>query len=132
MAGYSKRSLRDKLGLKEGASVALLGAPDSFVAEVNLKSKWDSRLLRETYDYIHVFTASREDLAAKFPSLKAHLATDGLLWISWPKKAAKVKTDLDENVIRDMGLAAGLVDVKVCAIDETWSGLKFVYRLKDR
>ena len=71
-------------------------------------------------------------LKSAFPKLKSSLAQDGLLWISWPKGASKIKTDLNENVVREIGLGAGLVDVKVCAVDDVWSGLKFVYRLKDR
>ncbi len=83
-------------------------------------------------DYIHLFTKSKDELQTQLPILKAALAQNGLLWISWPKKASKVMTDLNENIVRDIGLQNGLVDVKVCAVDEIWSGLKFVYRLKDR
>jgi hypothetical protein len=83
-------------------------------------------------DLVHFFTASRAELGAHFPRLKAQLAPTGKLWISWPKRAAKVPTDLDENSVREIGLANGLVDVKVAAIDLIWSGLQFVYRLKDR
>ena len=79
-----------------------------------------------------MWDAERAVLEARLPRLQDALAPDGILWISWPKKAAKVQTDLDSNVVRRLGLDAGLVDVKVCAVDETWSGLKFVYRLKDR
>ncbi len=83
-------------------------------------------------DYIHLFTKSKDELQTQFPILKAALAQNGLLWISWPKKASKVTTDLNENIVREIGLQNGLVDIKVCAVDEIWSGLKFVYRLKDR
>ena len=75
---------------------------------------------------------NKEELGKILPQLKSLLNKNGMLWISWPKKASKVMTDLDENVVRDIGLQNGLVDVKVCAVDEIWSGLKFVYRLKDR
>lgn len=74
----------------------------------------------------------KKELESEFPRLKAHLAMDGILWTSWPKGASKVKTDLTETIVRQIGLAKGLVDVKICAVDEVWSGLKFVYRLKDR
>ena len=83
-------------------------------------------------DFIHVFVRESSVFQKEFLSCKKHLKKAGMLWISWPKKASKVPTDLDENVIRDFGLEAGLVDVKVCAVDEVWSGLKFMYRVKDR
>jgi len=83
-------------------------------------------------DFIHVFVKESKVFQKEFLYCKKHLKKTGMLWISWPKKASKVATDLDENVIRDFGLEAGLVDVKVCAVDEVWSGLKFMFRLKDR
>ena len=83
-------------------------------------------------DFIHFFTTERSVLEARFPELKAAMKKNGLLWVSWPKKASKVPTDVDENIVRDIGLANGLVDVKVAAIDKIWSGLKFVYRVADR
>jgi len=79
-----------------------------------------------------VFTKSREDLAKEFSPLSRELAPAGMIWVSWPKKSSGVATDLNENVVRDIGLASGLVDVKVCAVTDVWSGLKFVRRLKDR
>lgn len=82
--------------------------------------------------FIHYFAHSRELLQHDFPTLKKALVKDGMLWISWPKKTSKIASDLDENIIREIGLNNGLVDVKVCAVDDDWSGLKFVYRLKDR
>jgi len=83
-------------------------------------------------DFIHFFATRRRQLEQKFAALKKALAKDGMLWISWPKGSSGVATDLNENVVREIGLARGLVDVKVCAIDSVWSGLKFVYRLRDR
>ena len=128
-AGYSKRPLADKLGLKAGMRVAILNAPDGYPAldEVEIVDPPAKPL-----DFIHLFTKSRAELDAQFPKLKAALTPAGILWISWPKKAAKVETDLDENIIRETGLAIGLVDVKIAAVDAVWSGLKFVYRRKDR
>lgn len=79
-----------------------------------------------------MFVTARRDMAKIFPRLRDRLETNGMLWVAWPKKAAKVETDITETVVREYGLAAGLVDVKICAVDETWSGLKFVRRLKDR
>ena len=133
-AGYSKTPLVKKLGIKPGFKVFFANPPDNLQTllgelpeNVTLLNKPMSPV-----DYIQLFTKSNEELQTQFPILKEALATNGLFWISWPKKAAKVETDLDENVVRDIGLKNGLVDVKVCAVDEIWSGLKFVYRLQDR
>ena len=134
MAGYSKRSLVDKLGIKEGHRVAILGAPADYgtiLGELPPHVKPGNELRGEK-DFLHFFTKSREELAQKFPAVKSSLAQSGMLWISWPKGSSGIPTDLNENVVREFGLSNGLVDVKVCAIDETWSGLKFVYRVKDR
>ena len=83
-------------------------------------------------DFIHCFATRRSVLARRFPSLERALAPAGMLWVSWPKAASRAPTDLTESVVREIGLAQGLVDVKVCAVDTTWSGLKFVRRVKDR
>jgi hypothetical protein len=91
-----------------------------------------ARKLTSNLDFVHLFSTSRRDLAGAFPKLKKALKSDGMAWISWPKKSSGVNTDLDENIVRALGLKSGLVDVKVCAVDEVWSGLKFVFRLKDR
>jgi len=88
--------------------------------------------LRKNASFIHYFTKDKSGLSEYFPKLKQSLLPDGTLWISWPKGASRVPTDLNENIVRAIGFAGGLVDVKVAAVDETWSGLKFVYRLKDR
>jgi hypothetical protein len=128
-AGYSKRPLAQKLGLKAGMRAHLIGAPDDYPMPEDVE--W-VEALEKPLDFIHYFVVKRDDLAKVFPDLKAALAPAGMLWISWLKKSAKTPTDLDENIIREIGLAEGLVDVKVAAVDERWSGLKFVYRLKDR
>jgi hypothetical protein len=128
-AGYSKRPLADKLGLKAGMRIAVINAPDGYPALDDVEVV---ELPAKALDFIHLFTKSRTELDAQLPKLKAALAPAGILWISWPKKASKVETDLDETIIRETGLAIGLVDVKVAAVDSVWSGLKFVYRLKDR
>jgi len=91
-----------------------------------------AKLLKGPCDFIQFFTTDKSVLDSAFPKLKKNLELAGTLWISWPKGASQVKTDLNENVVREIGLSNGLVDVKVCAVDEIWSGLKFVYRLKDR
>lgn len=133
-AGYSKTPLVKKLGIKLGFKIHFANPPDnlqSLLGELPEKTTTIVEL-NGPVDYIHFFTKSKDELQTQFPILKAALAQNGLLWISWPKKASKVMTDLDENVVRGVGLQNGLVDVKVCAVDEIWSGLKFVYRLKDR
>ena len=133
-AGYSTRSLPDKLGIKAGARIALVAAPKGYDATLGKlpQGVTPAKALRGPLDLIHVFVKSRAELARRFPVLKKALAIDGALWVSWPKKASGVATNLAEDAIREIGLAHGLVDVKVCAVDETWSGLKFVYRLADR
>jgi hypothetical protein len=88
--------------------------------------------LKGPLDFIQFFTTSRAELEQRFAALEGALAPDGMLWISWPKKAAKVATDVTEDVVREIALKGGLVDVKVCAVDDTWSGLKLVRRLEDR
>jgi hypothetical protein len=133
MAGYSGKSLIEKLGLKEGQKVLFLQTPPDYqktlgeVPPITFAQKLEREL-----DFIHLFTKDRKELKKVFPQLKEHLADNGMIWISWPKKASKIPTDLDENGIREIGLSTGLVDVKVCAVDDIWSGLKFVIRLKDR
>jgi hypothetical protein len=134
MAGYSRKALVVKLGIKKGMRVAALGSPVAYEKlvgglpdEVNVATS-----LRGTVDFIHFFTKSENELRRTFTRLKKSLVEDGMLWVSWPKGASKVATDLNENVVRKIGLETGLVDVKVCAVDETWSGLKFVYRVRDR
>ena len=134
VAGYSKRPLVQKLGLKPGQRIIILNPPPDY--NTTLGDLPDDVVISKTLsgplDFIHYFTKERVDLEQQFPRLKQALAPAGMLWISWPKQASKVKTDVNENVVRDIGLSNGLVDVKVSAIDETWSGLKFVYRLADR
>ncbi len=133
-AGYSNRSLAEKLGIKPGTRVIALGAPSTYRALLG-KLPTDTtihRRLPDTSGFIHGFVRWRDDLTRDFPRLAGALTDRGTLWISWPKKASGVTTDLTENVVREIGLALGLVDVKVCAVDEVWSALKFVRRLENR
>ena len=136
MAGYSGKPLAAKLGIKPGMQVVLLGAPDALDALLAPlpEGVTIARSLADgtAVQFLHYFTTQQAQLQADFAALKAALAPAGMLWISWPKRASKVATDLDEHVIRATGLAHGLVDVKVAAVDETWSALKFVYRKADR
>jgi hypothetical protein len=134
VAGYSKRSLVDKLGIKPGAAIAILNPPRGYERTLG---KLPRQVIRETsatgpLDFIQIFTKEKRELERKFAALARALAPAGMLWISWPKQASGVPTDLTEDVIRAVGLGHGLVDVKVAAVDEVWSGLKFVRRLEDR
>jgi hypothetical protein len=130
----SGKSLINRLGIKDGFRVIILNPPNSYVdilrmlpRRVNLEKELSGHL-----DFIQFFTQKREELELKFPLLKKALAASGVLWVSWPKHSSGIKTDLNESIIRDIGLSNGLVDVKILAVDEIWSALKFVYRLKDR
>jgi len=134
-AGYSGTPLPKKLGIKAGDRVALVDAPSTMrVALTPLPA--DVTLLdgvgEEPLDVILLFVESQADLRAGFPVVTSALRPTGGLWVCWPKKASGVVTDLTEDVIRTVGLAEGLVDNKVCAVDATWSGLRFVVRLRDR
>jgi hypothetical protein len=134
MAGYSGTPLIQKIGIKPGHRVLLRNHPASFVKDLGKfpeGAKSGDRLSGKA-NVIVYFTERLAGLEKDFPRLSAALVPDGMLWIGWPKKASGRPTDLTEDIVRRVGLACGLVDVKVCAIDETWSGLKFVVRLKDR
>jgi hypothetical protein len=133
-AGYSRRTLCEKLGIKPGSRVVALGAPPGYPLLLG-KLPPGATLhasLPAASGFIHRFVRRREDLAADFPRLARALTDDGSLWISWPKQASGVDSDLNENIVREIGLAQGLVDVKVCAVDDVWSGLKFVRRVENR
>jgi hypothetical protein len=134
MAGYSGTPLAKKLGIKEGARVAFPAAPEEFpelLGElpdgVAVKSRASGPL-----DVIVFFTKRRAELARRLPALRAAMDPAAGLWIAWPKRSSGVETDVTEDVARELGLANRLVDNKVCAIDETWSGLRLVIRLEDR
>ncbi len=126
-AGYAKRPLSLKIGLKDGRSSAILEAPEGFTSLIGTE-EFDTSLDVESYDYLHFFTTSKLALENIFPILAKRLNPGGILWISWPKRASGNQTDLGENSVREIGLESGLVGVKVCAIDEIWSGLKFLHR----
>jgi hypothetical protein len=133
-AGYSTRTLVEKLGIRAGTRIAILGAPPGFRSTLGALPTGVTVTAspRGTLPFIHLFTTKRSLLERRFPSLKRALAQDGALWVSWPKKSSGVTTDLTEDVVREVALAGGLVDVKVCAVDEVWSGLKLVRRVRDR
>ena len=133
-AGYSARPLAEKLGIKPHTRIVVLGAPRGYRTTLGALPPGVAiaTTLRGTLPFIQFFTNRRAALESRFPILKRSLTTDGALWISWPKKASGVATDLTEDGVRAVALAHGLVDVKVCAVDEVWSGLKLVRRLRDR
>ena len=134
MAGYSGTPLPKKLGIKEGSRIALVNAPKDFESELGELPNNVEFIKRPTksLDIILLFVLTERALLRDFAKLAAKLTANGMIWTAWPKKSSGVATDLSEQRVREIGLEAGLVDVKICAIDETWSGLKFVYRLKDR
>ena len=129
-SGHSGAPLAKKLGLSAGFAIKLVDAPAHYRA---LFDVWPSGLSEPANgipkDFIHVFATSREALGAHFASLRREMKPDAALWVSWPKKTAKLATDVGENDIRALALPSGLVDVKVCAVDATWSGLKLVIPL---
>ncbi len=134
MAGYSGTPLAKKLGVKAGAEVLVVNAPSSYLkllAPLPVGVSFVSRLTQST-DLIHVFTDRKAALASALTAYRARMSPSAVLWVSWPKKASGVPTDVTEDVVRELALPLGLVDVKVCAVDHTWSGLKLVIRLELR
>ena len=134
MAGYSSTSLPKKLGIKEHSRIAFVDAPKDFQTYLGPLPDGAEIVKRLTkpLDIILLFVTTERALAKDFARHAEKLATNGMIWIAWPKKSSGVATDLSFERVQRIGLDAGLVDVKICAIDETWSGLKFVIRLKDR
>jgi hypothetical protein len=133
--GYSKKLLPQKLGIKEGFNIAIINAPPNYAKKLgklpnNVSVK--NTVSEGGFDLVHFFTKSHYQLETEFPKLKSKISQNGMLWISWPKKTSGEKTDLNDNVVRKVGLENGLVDVKVAAINETWSGLKFVFKVRER
>jgi hypothetical protein len=134
MAGYSGTPLVAKLGIKPGWRVALLGGPDGFESQlvplpegVRLRPRLGAEI-----DLALVFTTRRSELERRFPQVTRWLQPAGSFWVAWPKRASGVRTDLTEDVVRDVGVAHRMVDNKVCALDDVWSGLRLVVRLVDR
>jgi hypothetical protein len=134
MAGYSGTPLAKKLGIKPGSNVFVAGAPMAYEQllepmpeDVHVQSAIDP-----STDIVHLFSTSRAELADALKRSLRHLRPDAALWVSWPKKASKVPTDITEDTIRDLAFPLGLVDIKVCAVDDTWSGLKLVLRKEHR
>lgn len=132
--GYSGTPLAKKLGIKEGFSIRIVNQPDHyFDLFEDFPENIDIRKEKKTKkDFIHYFTKQSKELDRDIISLKNEIVSNGMIWISWPKKSSKIKTDVTEDVIRHLALTNGLVDIKVCAVDDVWSGLKLVIPVKDR
>jgi hypothetical protein len=131
MAGYSGTPLWKKLGYKDNILAHVEGAPKGYVNSLGLPSdvsvKWAARPSQKI-GFVHLFTDSKSALKTKLQRLRKIVATEGVIWVSWPKKSSGVETDVTEDVVREIALPVGLVDIKVCAVDETWSGLKLMIR----
>jgi hypothetical protein len=121
-----------KLGIKPGARAQFLNPPSDFGGSLGPLPEGVSLVSRGELDFGVLFVRQTRELPKKFGALRDRLVSNGMLWVAWPKKASGVSSDLTENIVRQTGLDAGLVDIKVCAIDATWSALKFVWRLRDR
>jgi hypothetical protein len=134
LAGYSGTPLAKKLGIKDGFHISLINSPEYYLqlftdlpAGVYFEDIGNKKI-----DFIHFFTKSKEEYTSLLPGFKDHIKPNGIIWISWPKKASKVPTDITEDIIRNFAIETGLVDIKVCAVDDIWSGLKLVIPVKDR
>ena len=134
MAGYSSTPLPKKLGIKDGSRIALIKAPKNFARELGelpLNAEIVTRVTKPL-DIVLLFVLNERALLRDFEKLAKKLASNGMIWVAWPKKSSGVATDLSFDRVQRIGLDSGLVDVKICAIDDVWSGLKFVIRLKHR
>jgi hypothetical protein len=130
MAGYSGTPLAKKLGIKPGCRLYVRHAPDEYLQlleplpeDVHILQRPSGRI-----DLVHLFSREAGVLAAELADYRQRIAEDGMIWVSWPKRSSKVPTDVTEDVVRELALPLGLVDIKVCAVDDTWSGLKLVIR----
>jgi len=132
-AGYSGTPLAKKLGIKGGFTVMLVNAPEYYYRLfTDMPDVHETGDEKKHKDFIHFFTKEEKELLKVLPKLKKQLKQDGMIWVSWPKKAAKIPTDVTEDTIRAYALTIGLVDIKVCAVDDVWSALKLVIPVKDR
>jgi hypothetical protein len=133
MAGYSGTPLPQKLGMKPGTTIVVINEPPKYR---KLLGKLDqvtfSNRIRANSDFVHLFTSRRNELQKKMSILRNKISDNGTIWVSWPKKSANLPTDVTEDVVREVALPLGLVDIKVCAVDETWSGLKLMIRRENR
>ena len=134
MAGYSETPLAKKLGIKPGMIIRVVNAPGDYAALVDplpekvvISSKAEHEL-----DVVHIFTKSRSELLASLKTFRRKIKQSGIIWVSWPKKSSGIPSELTDNTVREVALPLGLVDIKVCAVDEIWSGLKLVIRKENR
>jgi len=134
VAGYSGTPLVKKLGIKEGYRIALVNAPRNFQKELGPlpAGALVVQRLQPSLNLILFFAASQSELTGNFAGLAKRLVSNGMLWVAWPKKSSGVASDLSFEVVQGVGLREGLVDTKICAVNDVWSGLRFVIRLKDR
>jgi hypothetical protein len=133
MTGYSGTPLVKKLGIKEGFQLKLINPPENYFTLIgNMPKEMVLKTDGEKADFVHLFTNKISELEKNLKSLKDEIKKDGMIWVSWYKKSAKIPTEITEDIIRDAALPLGLVDVKVCAVDEKWSGLKLVWRVEYR
>lgn len=128
MAGYSGTPLAQKLGIKPGATLYLENVPKDYPS----KGATVAKSVTQKVDIVHLFTKSAAELDAKLRRFRDRIRDDAVIWVSWPKKASKVPTDITEDTIREVALPLGYVDIKVCAVDDVWSGLKLVIRRENR
>jgi len=134
MAGYSGTPLPQKLGIKPGLTVVTINAPSNYrrlLGKPASKIKFSDRV-SDGSDFVHFFSMHRSELEKRLPILRAKIANTGTVWVSWPKKSSGISTDVTEDVIREIALPLGFVDIKVCAVDDTWSGLKLMIRRENR
>jgi Protein of unknown function (DUF3052) len=134
MAGYSGTPLARKLGIKTGAVILTVNAPSHYAALLDPLPEGTTivQSTTERPDLVHIFTTKRAELADALETYKSSIKQDGAIWISWPKKASRVASEVTEDTVREVALPLGLVDIKVCAVDEVWSGLKLVIRREHR
>ena len=125
--------LHKKLGIEDGFKIKLINEPDNYINSLNgIREKIHfQKILNEPIDIIHLFTRSKKELLVEFTGLKHFIKKNGMLWVSWQKKSSGYVSDLDENVIREIGMMNGMIDTKTCSIDENWSALKFVYPIEE-
>lgn len=128
MAGYSPKSLADKLGIKPGMVLVPMHAPKDYRALLGIDAPFAAKPPKGAADFVHLFVTSRAELVNRLPLARNAIKPDGMIWVSWYKQAAKIPTDVTEGTIRDLALTGDLVDVKVCAVSDIWSGLKLVVR----
>ena len=128
MAGYSPKSLADKLGIKPGMALHAIAAPKDYRALLGIDATFAAKSPKGGADFVHLFVTSLAELDKQLPLARKAMKPDGMLWVSWYKKAAKIPTDVTEDTIRARALKTDLVDVKVCAVSEVWSGLKLMVR----